>query len=192
MKKPNDKDGRVDLKQQAKELRARIEAAFADVPYPGDANLGDGTQMDDDYDDMLEQLTGKHWRDLIPRRKPPQGRSNPLSHSMCFCSAAAWRFFLPAYLITDLMKGHISRFPLEPDRSERLSNHIEERFRLLNAEQCAVIASFLSYAEALLDEDQKKAPHRYTYFEGERPRLVALIAYWNARSAAVAARFKSG
>ena len=175
-----------ELKTQAKALRAQIETAFANVPYPGDDNIAPRTQMDDDYDDVIVHLTGKHWRDLIPKRKPPKGRSNPISHSLCFATSEAWLFFLPAYMIADIMMGRTDFREFDPGRSEQLNDHIESRFRLLNAEQCTVIASFLSYAVMRLNENQIKYPNHYKFFERERQHLVVLIDYWSARARIVA------
>ena len=173
-----------ELARQARLLRARIKGAFADVPYPGDENLYEGWQLDDDYDDVIRNLTGKHWRDLIPKRKPPQGRRTSLSKDMTFCSAAAWHFYLPAYLISEIMRGKIDLFPFEPERSERLKGYIEGRFGRLNTEQCAVLISFFHYADALLTEKQEKTPQYANSYERERRRLSLVIDYWNDRTAA--------
>jgi len=171
-----------ELKNRAKALQAQIEDAFANVPYPGDKNLYDSSQLDDDYDDVIQNLTGKHWRDLVPKRRPPQGRATPLTKDMNFCSAAAWHFFLPAYLISAMMSGKISTFNLEPARSEASRDKTERRFSRLSAEQCMVVVAFLDYAEVLLTEKQEKAPQYASYFEQERRELASVIAYWSSRS----------
>ncbi|BDI33659.1 hypothetical protein CCAX7_57100 [Capsulimonas corticalis] len=172
-----------DLKKEAKALRARIESAFADVPYPSDEHLGERTQMDDDYNDVIAHFTGKNWRDLIPVRKPPRGRANPLETDMCFCTAEAWRYFLPAYLITAVKMESVGSFTLNPGRSEHLSDHIERRFRLLSAEQCAVVAAFLKYGELLIDDKKQRSPDHARYYEYERQKLLPVIEYWLARAA---------
>jgi len=40
----------------ARQVAQQIEAAFADTPYPGDANIG--------WDGIEDALRGKHWREL--------------------------------------------------------------------------------------------------------------------------------
>ena len=71
----------TETQKQKRQLIAQIAEAFDAVPYPGDDNLYEGGQ-----------------RDLVPQRKPPKGRSNPLLHDLIFCSPAAWHFFLPPHL----------------------------------------------------------------------------------------------
>lgn len=166
------------LTKQCALVRARIEAAFADVPAPGDDNLCDGSPLDDDYEDVFRDFAGKHWRELVPARKPPPGRTNPLLKDMFFCSAAAWHFFLPAYLIADLMRGQTDTEFLGLDQSE----WIHSRFSRLNAEQCAAVAAFLDYADARLNARHEKTPQHAAYFDQERRRLVPVREYWNSRA----------
>ncbi len=164
------------LQKQKRRLHAQIAEAFDAVPYPGDDNLYDGWQRDDDYEDVIGNLTSRHWRELIPKRKPPKGRSNPLLKDLNFCSPEAWHFFLPAYLIIDLMRGEIDTFLFEPRDRPVL------KFDCLNAAQCTVVASFLGYAGLLLDDKQEKMPKHSRYFEHQREELVPVIAYWNDRT----------
>jgi hypothetical protein len=167
-----------ELQTQARRLRAQIQEAFADVPYPGDDNLWEGGQRDDDYEDVVRKLTGKHWKELMPKRKPPKGRPNPLLKDLVFCSPAAWHFFLPAYLIADLMRVEIDTFLFEPRNTTLL------KFDLLNAAQSAVIVSFLGYAGVLLDDKQEKMPQHARHFEHQRQELAPVVAYWNTRTIA--------
>lgn len=159
-------------------VRAQIEAAFAGVPAPGDESLCDGSLQDDDYEDVFRDFAGKHWRDLVPARKPPPGRANPLLKNMFFCSVAAWHFFLPAYLIADLMRGQTDINFLGPDQSEWLPS----RFSRLNAAQCAALAAFLDYAGARLNARQEKTPQYAAYFDQERRQLAFVREYWNSRA----------
>jgi hypothetical protein len=166
----------TELQKQKRRLHAQIAEAFDAVPYPGDDNLCDGRQQDDDYEDVIRNLTGKHWRELMPKRKPPKGRSNPLLKDLNFCSPMAWRFFLPAYLIIDLMRGEIDTFLFEPPTRPA------PKFDCLNTAQCAVVASFLGFAGLLLDDKQKKMPMHFQYFQHQREELSPVIAYWNDRT----------
>ena len=157
--------------------RTQIEAAFADVPYPGDDNLYDGWQLDDDYDDVIRNLMGKHWRDLIPRRKPPRGRETPLTKDLIFCSPAVWHFFLPTYLIAAVMRGEVSPHLFDPAWPGRMT----DRFSRLNAAQCAALAAFLVYADALLVENAAKMPQHSAYFARDRQELAPVADYWQDR-----------
>lgn len=172
----------TELTKQAKRLRAQIEAAFADVPYPGDDHLYEGGQRDDDYDDVIRNLTGKHWRDFIPKRKPRKDRSSQLNKDLYFCSPAAWHFFLPAHLIAEVMRGKVDPLPFHPARSERLKDHTEDRFSRLNAAQCAAVAAFLAHADALLVEEAGKIPKHCAYFERKQQELAPVVAYWHDRA----------
>lgn len=164
-------------------LRVQIAEAFNAVVYPGDDNLYEGWQRDDDYEDVVRRFTSKHWRDFIPNRKPPKGSSHPLEKDMSFCSPAAWHFFLPAYLITSLMMNKAVACQLEPQEnaSARLRGYTAARFGRLTADQCAVTASFCAYVDTLLGENQKQTLEYAGYFEAKRHELVPALLYWNSR-----------
>lgn len=81
-------------------IKARIHAAFADVPYPGDRFLRDSNEGEEPL--LLEQdFKGKcDWRTLDAAfiDRAPDGYGTALS----FFSDEALRFYLPAYLIADV------------------------------------------------------------------------------------------
>ena len=166
------------LTKQRRQVRAQIEAAFAGVPAPGDENLCDGSPQDDDYEDVFKDFAGKHWRDLVPARKPPQGRKNPLLKDMFFCSASAWHFFLPAYLIADLIRGQTDTRFLRPDQYE----WIRSRFSRLSAEQCVAVVAFSDYMIMRLDARQEKTPQHAAYFDQEKRQLASARGYWNDKA----------
>ena len=170
------------LQKQARQLRAQITEAFDDVSYPGDDNLYDGLeQRDSDYYDVIRNLTGKHWRDLIPKRKPPKEFNTPLSKDMHFLSPEAWHFFLPAHLITETMRENIRSFDFEPSLSERMGDYSERRFSRLNAKQSAAVVSYLEYAKALVSQCQIRGRFRAAYYEKQRQQLETVQSYWNDR-----------
>ena len=171
----------TELQKRKRRLQAQIAEAFDAVPYPSDDNLYDGWQLDDDYEDVVRRFTGRHWRDLLPKRKPRKGRTTHLAKDMVFCSAAAWRFFLPAHLITEITRENISPFDFEPGLPGRMGDHIERRFSRLNAKQCAAVVSYLEYAGALLNEKQKNKPQYSRHYEWEHRRLEPVAAYWSSR-----------
>ena len=171
----------TELQRQKRRLQAQIAEAFDTVPYPGDDHLYDGGQLDDDYEDVVRRFTGRHWRDLLPKRKPRKGRTTHLAKDMVFCSAAAWHFFLPAHLITEIARKNIRPFDFEPSLSERMGDYSERRFSRLNAKQCAAVVSYLEYAGALLKEKQKNKSQYSRHYGRERRRLEPVAAYWNSR-----------
>ncbi|MBT8446816.1 MAG: hypothetical protein HKO62_01005 [Gammaproteobacteria bacterium] len=81
-------------------LIARIEQAFSDVPYPGDDDLTDSTYGEEPAA-LVEAFRGRtDWRALSSEflNQAPDGWASALS----FFSGAAFRFYLPAYLIADI------------------------------------------------------------------------------------------
>ncbi|MEM6484527.1 MAG: DUF6714 family protein [Pseudomonadota bacterium] len=81
-------------------LITQILEAFAEVRFPGDDNLAINT-YGDEAPALIAEFTGKDdWRSLDPKflDQAPDGWANAL----CFFSAAARQFYLPAYLIADL------------------------------------------------------------------------------------------
>lgn len=79
---------------------AKIEHAFATVPYPGDGNLA-AKSYGDEPAELEEEFRGKRdWRALDGKflDQAPRGWASALS----FFSDEAFKFYLPAYLICDL------------------------------------------------------------------------------------------
>lgn len=88
------------------DLIARIEQAFADVPYPGDENLTQSSHGDEPAALVLEFRGRTDWRELSAEflDQAPDGWGSALA----FFSGEAHRFYLPAYLIADL-RGELAR-----------------------------------------------------------------------------------
>ncbi len=81
-------------------VKDRIRAAFASVEYPGDDQLV-ASQESEDHGLLAQELKGKNdWRALTPRfiDQAPNGSGSALS----LFSDAAFRFYLPAFLIADV------------------------------------------------------------------------------------------
>src|SRR5436190_9296884 len=87
-------------------LKDQIRTAFASVKYPGDKKLRGSDQGDEPF--MVErEFYGKNdWSALAPEfiDGAPQGLGSALS----FFSDAAFRFYLPAYLLADI-DGRLER-----------------------------------------------------------------------------------
>jgi hypothetical protein len=84
------------------EVIAAIEAAFADVPYPGDEQVRGGddhTEEDLDTGGLIgRSFRGRHWRDIAPDVL----HRNALLGSLVFMRPAVVHFYLPAFLIASL------------------------------------------------------------------------------------------
>jgi hypothetical protein len=83
-----------------KDLIAKIEQAFVDVPYPGDEFLTDSTYGEEPAA-LVEEFRGRDdWRALDAEflDQAPDGWASALS----FFSGKALRFYLPAYMIADI------------------------------------------------------------------------------------------
>lgn len=88
------------------QTKALIEAAFADVRFPGDWCLS-GSNEGDEPRLLTEEFKDKtDWRTLRPDflDQAPAGFGSALS----FFSDEAFRFYLPAYLIADI-DGQLSK-----------------------------------------------------------------------------------
>lgn len=93
------------------QLIAKIERAFADVPYPGDDALVSRPTYGEEPAALQRSFAGKsNWRllDAAYLNQTLGGRGGALA----FFSNRAWQFYLPAYLIADL------RGQLDLDRDE--------------------------------------------------------------------------
>jgi hypothetical protein len=93
------------MEDKVKELLREIEAAFADVEYPGDDALVDGSYGEDPAAITAELRGETDWRRLSSERldRVPGGRGTALA----FFSDAAFRFYLPAYMTADV-RGELS------------------------------------------------------------------------------------
>jgi hypothetical protein len=168
---------------ELQELKQRIHSAFAEVPYPGDTNLRDSNEGQEPF--LLEQeFQGKHdWRTLSAELidQAPDGFASALS----FFSIAAFRFYLPAYLLADLDGQLVYTDPVfyltygltnitrevevNPKRYGTLTwfEYVSTRFSVFTPTQAAAIASYLNVK---LDEDS-------TDFEREQIQQ-ALRNFW--------------
>jgi len=137
----------------------QIEAAFADVAYPGD----DRMLHPDCFDDMhIRAFYGStSWKDV------PCMTIARENAAFSGASAAAFRFLIPAYMtwvLENIDEGDISvehtLWSLDPDFSNgRFRDFQLSKFTLLSREQRAAVVAFLT---ALVDhpdigEDAKAA-----------------------------------
>ena len=168
---------------RASEIATIIRVAFADVPYPGDANLRGSSEGDEPF--LLEkEFVGRDdWQALDPKflDQAPERLSSALS----FFSDDAFRFYLPAYLIADLEKKLESADPvfhlchglddassneaINPRRygTETWFEYAADRFSLFSKKQAIAIVAYLKFKA---EQDR---------FERERIEQ-ALDNYWRA------------
>ena len=84
------------MSKEAEELRHKLEVAFAEVKYPGDERLVyDTSGRVLECKQVAAAFRGKHWRQI---------QCDNLESGAIFClSPEAYRFYLPAYLITSVL-----------------------------------------------------------------------------------------
>lgn len=81
------------------ELKEVIRSSFADTPYPGDDAVV--RSRGDEPDDVGALFRGKtDWRALSADYADRAGAASP--SALSFFSPAAFRFYLPAYLLADI------------------------------------------------------------------------------------------
>ena len=122
---------------------SEIEAAFASVPHPGDANLLHPETRD--LDEVEPLLGFRAWQDLPPRTLA----RNP--EALAFLGPSAFRFFLPAFLRHALLSLSSSDrsvdiviYQLNPDRSE-LREYSLSKFSEFRPAEVRAVVRFLSH-----------------------------------------------
>ena len=85
-----------ECEQRVKAIVALIESAFSFSIYPGDSNLGESHQEQDNIE-IIDCFKGKHWRDVSPENVRAQ------SFNLYFFTPDAFRFFLPAFMRATLL-----------------------------------------------------------------------------------------
>jgi hypothetical protein len=170
------------LKMEIEPLKAQIEAAFADVAYPGDHDLTSST-YGEEPEALKREFKGKRdWRELDAKflDQAPEGWRTALS----FFSHRAFVFYLPAYMLADLQNGllevTVEFFLFYGLTSETANEKIAElwgggttgqaaqrKYDQFDAQQVAAIVAYLRWKlERQADEDI----------------LQALEGYWLART----------
>lgn len=143
------------------ELKTRISEAFSGTEYPGDWCLKGSTEGTEPF--LLEkEFKGRtDWRVLTPEflDQAPDGYGSALS----FFSDEAFRFYLPAYLISDIdgkleqcdVVYHLThglddisgKVRINPKRyGERTwLDYVRYKFSMFTASQCCAISKHLAY-----------------------------------------------
>ncbi len=141
----------------AEGLKHIVQAAFADVAYPGDDNITISQCPCTECQDTRDFFRGKRWQELADRKELMQYCWGGLS----ILSPEAWQFYLPTYLIIELDEGtedYLQSCPSEEARETLISNlsplgrtgHLvqwfEERVALLSEEQRKCLAIYVTQA----------------------------------------------
>jgi hypothetical protein len=124
------------------EVKTRIEEAFADVPYPGDRNIG----SDPDYwecAEINEHFRGRHWREI------PRDILQYHQHDLPFFSPAGLRYYLPTYLLAGL-DGFVdvpdfTVYDVEPDEEGDTRELWIQRYEPMTPKQKQAIRMWLEY-----------------------------------------------
>ena len=174
----------------AKKLLEQIQSAFAGAEYPGDSNLRNSNEGDEPF--LLEaEFKGKDDWAKLPAAfidLAPDGFASALS----FFSHAAFRFYLPAYLLADL-KGqllhtdptfHLTHGLTRPSKEVLVNprrytdltwfEYASERFAGFKLVEAQVIVAYLEYKR----EQAELAMERAAIDE-------ALGNYWHDRALSI-------
>ena len=148
----------------------KIERAFSQVQFPGLNNLVIGNRNDDEVIGtklVFERITNWHSVDPLILDTAPDGLASALS----FFSPIGFHFFIPAFMIADLMGKlrsvdptfflciHLTELKtpdgvtLETDLNRKFPNEAVERLSAFNREQCKAIASYLTVIALRCDDD---------------------------------------
>jgi hypothetical protein len=153
-------------------IAQQIRESFSSTPYPGDHNIAG----DDPFDGVLveEAFRGKHWHDITLELLLKHHSKLP------FVSPAAYRFYLPAYILgvlyhfedLDLMDApYLLLTTLTPSYPTSLPRFLEVA-KHFTPEERAAIHSFLSNCKELFPEE------RWGYLFNQEEELNAAIEYW--------------
>jgi hypothetical protein len=163
------------------ELKETIRRTFADTRYPGDHALV--RSRGDEPDAVVALFRGKtDWRTLTADYVDRAGAASP--SALSFLSPAAFRFYLPAYLLADIdgaltftEPAFFLYYGLE-DTTRDLRAHTQtwwevqqEHFAPLTHDEAAVIVEYLRWKC-----DQTISEH------DQRAIAEALRNYWESRA----------
>lgn len=134
-----------------------IEKAFADLPHPGDTLLHSSCQDDTD----IRPFYGiQDWREASSQMIEREDAA------LCFFSPAAFRYFLPAYLIWTLNNYDTSESPtvnstiysLDPTSARAdLQPFMRSKYSLLSQAQRHAVIAFLEHMSARPDHCDARA-----------------------------------
>jgi hypothetical protein len=172
---PRNQTGRLDP-----QLAAKIEEAFATVPYPGDDWICHGdTEVarlhGSEAASIAAVFRGRHWREM------PLDALSGYSSALTFLTPEAYRFYLPAYLLAvlRLSPAQLEQVPRAGDLDQDLL------YSLMPATDTPDLWDYRHRRLDPLTPDQKSAVQAFLhwmYRERWGGELVedekSLLAYW--------------
>jgi hypothetical protein len=147
-------------------LVEQIKAAFAEVPYPGDENIC----LRPDYEsaEYVLEFRGLNWKILHPAFLRKQ------LGALSFLTPAAHRYFLPAYLIADIMVWHSDTPVLE----------LTNKFQHEPAEEAEIEPLLAkSRSTGLTEAEYHRMAHYFgaerfaPFSQAERKAIIAYLRY---------------
>jgi|GEM_PF-628576 len=155
-------------------LVAQIRAAFANTPYPGDDQLCGSSQGDEPAEYALE------FRDLNWQTIHPDFLAYHYA-ALSFFTEAGFRYFLPAFLIAEVMGTDSNANPvfhlthgLVPDKTQQ----IREQLMASGALPEDVVQQMRQNEERATYDWQQIALDKFSHFNGEeRKAIVAYLQY---------------
>lgn len=140
-------------------LKSEIEDVFSEVPYPGDDNL-----VEKAYPEYLEAAAvfkGIRWQDW---KECPREFLLKATQNISFLSPAAFRYYLPLYMIQCLV-DYACSYPFPGEVITMLApsscpgqDFLTPRLQPLTGRQLSTIISFLEYMKRAHAEDLPAYP----------------------------------
>lgn len=139
----------------ATELKAEIEAAFADVPYPGDDDAALVEHFCPECLETAARFRGVKWQDW--KDKPLELFSRGREYLSAF-TPAAFRYYLPLYMVQvliDYMYADIATDAIVSiwAPSPEMTEHSQKRWQLMSAREIQAVISFLEFLKKEYGDD---------------------------------------
>ena len=172
------------LSDEQKKLVETITEAFADLPYPGDDRLLTELEVSESPE-IRREFTGKDWREISPGIGDDEWMHwSP--DSLNWLSPEAFRYYLPAYLIScieDAVNADVIPYTLisvlnpacedtHPVAAKIAKARFEQTVAPLSIRQKRAISEFWRYA---LDSKLEVRSILNVY---PRPIVKAFLSYW--------------
>lgn len=163
---------------QVADLYRQIGDAFAATPYPGDHQLCGSDQGDEPAENALE-LRGLRWQAVHPEL---------LAHcytALSFLSAEGFRYFLPAFLLADLLEWesnadpvfHLTHGHAEPEAEVELDPGIWEGLESLFGEKAAAVLRNVGDHHLRADWRQYALARHAGFSRVERLAIIRYLEY---------------
>jgi hypothetical protein len=143
----------------SRDIALDVEAAFKNVPYPGNDNLIDSSGHWESPE-VVEAFRGRHWKDI--------SLDTLFTHrlSLSLFSPKAFLFYLPAYLVAallhsgevDTLRENVSFLLTPPDSAGPQMDWFPTRVSLFDIRQKEAVRRFMNFV--LKQENSYPNPNR--------------------------------